>query len=149
GLMIGFMVGGYVSTHWGWRAAFFAAGLPGLILGVILWLTVREPQRGLADGLQAKARKPETLGETIKGLAVAFRFIWNSKACRHVVIGLTLTSFVGYSGTNWVAAFLERTHHIPRDQLGLILGPIGGFFGIAGTFLGGYLADRLSRRDLK
>jgi predicted MFS family arabinose efflux permease len=149
GLMIGFMVGGYVSTHWGWRTAFFVAGLPGLILGVILWFTVREPQRGLADGFQARERKPETLAETVKGLATAFGFIWRSRACRHVVIGLTLTSFVGYAGTNWVAAFLERTHEIPRDRLGLILGPIGGLFGVLGTFLGGYLADRFSKRDLK
>lgn len=149
GVMLGFMIGGYVSTHWGWRAAFFVAGVPGLILGVILWLTVREPQRGLSDGLAPGARKAQSFGDVMKELGAAFAFIWRSKAARHVVIGLTLTSFVGYGGTIWVAAFLERTHGIPRSDLGLILGPIGGAFGVFGTFLGGYLADRLARRDLR
>jgi MFS family permease len=65
------------------------------------------------------------------------------------VIGLTLTSFVGYAGTGWVAAFLERTHEIPRDRVGLVLGPIAGLAGGLGAFLGGYLSDLLSRRDLK
>jgi len=149
GVMLGFLIGGYVSTHWGWLMAFFVAGLPGLVLGLILWLTVREPVRGLADGLQPGERKAQSFGEVMQGLGAAFAFIWRSKACRHVVIGLTLTSFVGYGGTIWVAPFLERTHGIPRAELGLILGPIGGFFGAAGTFLGGYLADRLARRDLR
>ncbi|MDZ4867078.1 MAG: MFS transporter [Alphaproteobacteria bacterium] len=149
GVMLGFMVGGYVSTHWGWRTAFFVAGAPGLILGVIVWLTVREPQRGLADGLAPGARKPQTFGEAMTGLGQAFVFIWQSKAARHVVIGLTLTSFVGYGVTVWGASFLERTHHIPRDQIGLVLGPIAGIAGGFGTVLGGYLADRLSRRDLQ
>lgn len=149
GVMLGFLIGGYVSTYWGWRAAFFVAGLPGLVLGLILWLTVREPQRGLADGLAPGARQPQTFGDVMKGLGAAFAFIWRSKACRHVVVGLTLTSFVGYGGTLFVAAFLERTHGIPREEVGRILGPIAGFFGVVGTFLGGYLADRLSRRDLR
>jgi predicted MFS family arabinose efflux permease len=149
GVMMGFMIGGYVSTYWGWRAAFFVAGAPGLLLGLLLWFTVREPQRGLADGLAPSARKKQSLAEVMRGLGEAFVFIWRSKACRHVVIGLTLTSFVGYGGTIWVAPFLERTHDIPRASLGVILGPIGGAFGILGTFLGGYLADRMSRRDLR
>jgi predicted MFS family arabinose efflux permease len=148
GIMMGFVIGGYVSVNWGWRTAFFVAGLPGLLLGLVLWFTVREPARGLSDGLAPGARKPQTYSEVLAGLKTAFAFIWTSKASRHVVIGLTLTSFVGYGGTFFVAAFLERTHGIPRDQVGLILGPIAGLFGAVGTFLGGYLADRLAKRDL-
>jgi predicted MFS family arabinose efflux permease len=149
GIMLGFVIGGYVSTHWGWRTAFFVAGVPGLLLGLVLWLTVREPQRGLADGLAPGARKPQSLSEAIAGLGQAFAFIWNSRACRHVVIGLTLTSFVGYGGTIWGAAFIERSHQIPRQEIGLILGPLAGVAGGIGTVLGGYLADRLARGDLR
>lgn len=149
GIMLGFMVGGYVNTYWGWRAAFFAVGFPGLLLAAVLWFTVREPARGLADGLEPGERKRQTFAEVMHGLGVAFAFMWQSKACRHVIIGLTLTSFVGYGGTFFVAAFLERTHEIPSKTVGLVLGPIAGLFGAIGAFLGGYLADRLSRRDLK
>jgi MFS family permease len=149
GIMLGFMIGGYVSTHWGWRAAFFVAGVPGLILGLLVWLTVREPQRGLSDGHAVRVAPAATLSETLSSLRTAFVFMWRSKAARHVVIGLTLTSFVGYGGTLLGAAFIERTHGVSRAQIGLILGPIAGFVGAAGTFLGGYLADRFSRRDLR
>jgi len=149
GIMLGFLIGAYVSTHWGWRTAFFVAGLPGLLLAALLWFTVREPVRGIADGLKPGERKVQNFAEVLGGLGVAFQFIWQSKACRHVIIGLTLTSFVGYGGTFFVAAFLERTHEIPRQTIGLVLGPIAGLFGAIGAFLGGYLADRLSRRDLK
>lgn len=149
GVMLGFVIGGYVSTHWGWRSAFFVAGAPGLLLGVILYFTVREPQRGLADGLAPGARKPQSFNEAMAGLGQAFVFIWRSRACRHVVVGLTLTSFVGYGGTIWAAPFLERTHHIPRADIGLILGPLAGLAGGFGTVLGGYLADRLARGDLR
>lgn len=149
GVMMGFLIGGYVSTYWGWRTAFFVAGFPGLLLGLLVWLTVREPQRGLADGLAPSARKTQTFAEIMKGLGAVFVFIWKSKACRHVVIGLTLTAFVGYGATYWGAPFLERTHEIPRKDVGVILGPIAGFAGAIGTFLGGYLADRLARRDLR
>ena len=149
GVMLGFVIGGYVSTHWGWRSAFFVAGAPGLLLGVILYFTVREPQRGLADGLAPGARKPQSFSEAMAGLGQAFVFIWRSRACRHVVVGLTLTSFVGYGGTIWAAPFLERTHHIPRADIGLILGPLAGLAGGFGTVLGGYLADRLARGDLR
>lgn len=148
GIMLGFLIGGYVSTHWGWRTAFFVAGVPGVILSLLVWLTVREPQRGLADGLTV-ARTPPSLAETLASLRTAFVFMWRSKAARHVVIGLTLTAFVGYGATLLGAAFIERTHGISRAQIGLILGPIAGIVGAIGTYMGGYLADRLARRDLK
>ena len=50
GVMFGFLAGGVISSVWGWRAAFFVVGLPGLLLAIVVGLTVREPERGLADG---------------------------------------------------------------------------------------------------
>lgn len=148
GIMLGFLIGGYVSTHWGWRAAFYVAGIPGLILSLLVWFTVREPQRGLADGHTAQVRPTPTLVETMESLKVTFALMWRSKAIRHIVIGLTLTSFVGYGGTLLGAAFVERTHGLSRATIGVVLGPIAGIVGAAGTFLGGYLADHMARRDL-
>lgn len=143
GGMIGYVVGGYVSVHYGWRTAFFLVGAPGLILALILWLTVPEPARQTLPG------PSRTFGQYAAALAQGFRFIWTSRACRHATIGITLTAFVGYGAAFFTAAFIERTHQIPRDQIGLILGPVAGLFGGAGVLLGGYLADRLSRKDFK
>jgi len=147
GGMLGFMIGAPVAEVWGWRSTFFIVGFPGLLIAALIAFTVHEPQRGLSDGVAASARKTQTFEETRAALVAAFVFIWRSKACRHVVIGLTLTSFVGYGGVMWAAPFLKRTHGISGMQIGFILGPIVGILGASGALLGGYLADRLSRTD--
>src|SRR3954469_20869050 len=64
GVFLGYFIGGYVNQHYGWRAAFFAAGLPGIALAAVLWLTVSEPKRGA----QAETFTPETLGATLRFL---------------------------------------------------------------------------------
>ena len=64
GVFLGYFIGGYVNQHYGWRAAFFAAGLPGIALAAVLWLTVSEPKRGA----QAETFTPETIGPTLSFL---------------------------------------------------------------------------------
>ena len=147
GGMLGFLIGAPLAEIWGWRPVFLLVGLPGLLIAALIYFTVREPQRGLADGFAASERKPQSFDEARAAMVAAFAFIWRSKACRHVVIGLTLTSFVGYGGVMWAAPFLKRTHNISGAEIGLILGPIVGILGAGGALLGGYLADRLSRND--
>lgn len=147
GGMLGFLIGAPVAEAWGWRSAFFVVGFPGLLIAALIFFTVEEPQRGLSDGLNPSDRKLQSFAETMAALGAAFAFIWRSKACRHVVIGLTLTSFVGYGGVMFAASFLKRTHDISGLELGLILGPIVGVLGGFGALLGGYLADRMSRKD--
>src|SRR5438132_3375387 len=46
GVFLGYFIGGYINQHYGWRMAFFSAGLPGIVLAAVLWLTVSEPRRG-------------------------------------------------------------------------------------------------------
>ncbi len=147
GVTFGFLAGGVVSSLWGWRAAFFVVGLPGLVLAVIFRLTVREPQRGLADGAAAGESRPQV--PSLQALREAAKFMWQSGACRHVTIGLTLTAIAGYGGLMWIAPFLERSFAVPRAELGAILGPVAGLIGAVGTIMGGYLADRLGRKDLR
>jgi len=147
GGMLGFLIGAPMAEVWGWRPVFYLVGLPGLLIAALIWLTVREPVRGLADGAAAAERHPQSFDEAKRAMLAGFKFIWTSKACRHVVIGLTLTSFVGYGGVMWAASFLKRTHGISGTEIGLILGPIVGILGASGALLGGYLADRLGKSD--
>jgi predicted MFS family arabinose efflux permease len=147
GGMLGFMIGAPLAEVWGWRSVFFVAGLPGLLIAALIWFTVDEPVRGLADGRVQEVRKGPSLAEALEALKAGFAFIWRSQACRHVIIGLTLTSLVGYGGVMFAASFLKRTHDVSGLQIGLILGPIVGVLGGCGALLGGYLADRLSARD--
>src|SRR5204863_5931721 len=64
GVFLGYFIGGYVNQHYGWRTAFFAAGLPGIALAAVLWLTVSEPRRGA----QAETFTPEPLAPTLRFL---------------------------------------------------------------------------------
>lgn len=147
GGMLGFLIGAPLAEVWGWRSVFFVAGLPGLIIAALIWLTIDEPVRGLADGRTQAVGKAPTLREAIHGMGAGFAFIWTSRACRHVVIGLTLTALIGYGGIMFAASFLKRTHGVSGLEIGLILGPIVGILGGAGALLGGRLADRLGARD--
>src|SRR3981081_2614150 len=61
GIFLGYFIGGYVNQHYGRRMAFFTAGLPGIALAVVLWLTVSEPKRG---GM-AESFAPEPMGPTL------------------------------------------------------------------------------------
>src|SRR5665647_291387 len=61
GVFLGYFIGGYVNQHYGWRMAFFSAGLPGIALAAILWLTIAEPKRGA----MAETFAPEPLGPTL------------------------------------------------------------------------------------
>jgi predicted MFS family arabinose efflux permease len=145
--MLGFLIGAPLAEVWGWRSVFFVVGFPGLLIAALIYFTIDEPKRGLADGRVEQSVKKQSLTETIAALKAAFVFIWSSRACRHVVIGLTLTSFVGYGGVMFAASFLKRSHGISGVEIGLILGPIVGILGGFGALFGGWLADRLSRND--
>lgn len=147
GGMLGFLIGAPLAEIWGWRSVFFVAGLPGLIIAALIWLTIDEPVRGLADGRTQVTRKAPSFSEAVQGMGAGFAFIWTSRACRHVVIGLTLTALIGYGGIMFAASFLKRTHGVSGLEIGLILGPIVGILGGAGALLGGRLADRMGARD--
>ncbi len=140
GIMLGFMVGGFVTEWWGWRAAFFVVGLPGLLIALLVRFTMIEPPRGFADGV-----KPPPMGKV--NVRAGFAALWRVNTTRHVVIGLTLTSLVGYGSIVWGPAFLIRSHGLTPGQVGLFLGPVMGVVGGLGAYIGGLLADRLAARD--
>jgi predicted MFS family arabinose efflux permease len=144
GIMIGFIVGGFIAEAWGWRAAFFVVGLPGLMIALLVRFTMIEPPRGFADGW-ADGVAPPPPG------AIDFRanvaLLWRVCSTRHVVIGVALTSFVGYGAIIWNPSYLIRSHGLSISQVGMFLGPLMGIVGCIGAWVGGTLADRLAARN--
>ena len=57
GILFGFIAGGWINAFFGWRIAFFVLGVPGILLAIVVRWTLREPERGMAEGKQASARK--------------------------------------------------------------------------------------------
>jgi MFS family permease len=52
GILIGFLAGGWLDQTLGWRTAFVVVGLPGLLLGLLVAFTLKEPPRGHSEGLK-------------------------------------------------------------------------------------------------
>lgn len=138
GVMIGLFIGGWLNEWFGWRITFIVVGVPGVLVALLVWLTVREPAKGLLDG-QAPPQE-SSLGEV-------FRFMWSQRAFRWMALGASLQAFVGYGLVQWYPVFFIRIHEMSTGELGTWLALVFGIGGGIGTFFGGYLADRLAVRD--
>jgi predicted MFS family arabinose efflux permease len=136
GIMLAYLAGGWVVQNIGWREAFFIVGLPGVLLAVIVRFTVREPLRGESEARVHSGRRP--------GLIEVMRFLLDRPSFINMAFGAGLSSFVGYSMTNFLPSFIVRSFAMPVAELGVWLGLIVGIAGGAGVFGGGYLTDRLS-----
>ena len=144
GMLAGFIVGGYVAVQYGWRQAFLIIGGPGVIVALVILFTMREPQRGLADGLATTAERPRD------SLWSSARFLLSQPAYRNIVLGLSMMLFVATGVIAWLPSFLARSHGMQADEVGRLLGLALGLAGPLGTIvLGGIVADRLSRRDIR
>lgn len=138
GVFVGFLLGGNVAQAFGWRAAFFVVGLPGVFLAVIVKMTLREPPRGFSDPGTFVAKDPPSIGAALGSL-------WSKASFRHLSMAAALHAFVGYGVGGFIPAFLIRTHHLSVAEVGNWLALIAAGGGFVGTFLGGYLSDRLAK----
>ncbi len=127
GAWLGADLAGAVAHAYGWRAAFLALGAPGVAMGILAFLTIREPARGRLDPARADA------SSTLLG---AVRFLWRQKAAFHVLMGCGVCSLWGWGLIWWTPAFLMRTYHLDVGEAGAVTGPIhllGGMAATAGT----------------
>jgi len=140
GMVIGFLAAGYISQLYGWRAAFFAVGIPGILLGLAVFLFLKEPQRGAADGLSDQAPKsPATVQDAAKTMIT-------HPVLRQLLLGFTISGMVMYSILQWLPSYFGRVHELPQGQVGVIMAMFFGVIGAIGTLLGGRLNDMLNRR---
>lgn len=140
GLGLGLGVGGWLNEQYGWRHAFMVAALPGLLFALWFRLTVKEPPRGLSDGLVDAARP--------SGREV-MRFMLTRRSFVAYTLGTGLFVFAGDAIDIWGATFLIRVHGYGSAEVGEKIGLLGGIAGVLGTMFFAMLADRLSARDLR
>ncbi len=139
GSALGYIVGGLVDKHYGWRKAFFVAGVPGIALAVAC-LFLRDPPRGVQDEAAPGAAAPRSIWATYAGLL-------RNGAYRLTILGYAAYTFaVGGLGF-WMPVFLERVRGIPRAEATVSFGAIVVVTGFIGTFVGGWLGDYLARRS--
>lgn len=143
GLLAGFVAGGYVAAQYGWREAFLVAGIPGLVLAPLLFLTLREPSRGLSDKLAHSNHA------TKSSLMECIRFVWSQASYRHLIMGQGILLVVMNGVVAWLPSFLARSHGMAADSVGLQMGLVLGLGGPIGMLVVGRLADRYTRLDLR
>ncbi|HUL75462.1 MAG TPA: MFS transporter [Vicinamibacterales bacterium] len=141
GSALGYVIGGLVDTHYGWRTAFFVAGGPGLLLA-LLTLAVADPPRGSQDTAPAgpDGQGPASVRRAYEALA------------RNATYVLTCAGYAAYTFAlggiaAWLPSFFERVRGVPHDQAAWLPGAIVVVTGFVGTFAGGWLADRLLARN--
>ena len=138
GTIVGFALTGFIAANYGWRAAFLVAGLPGLILVVVLLCTVREPRRGLSDGLGQHA-----VQASAPPIAEALRLIARQPALVHLILGSTVASMVAAGVTVWLPALLMRSHGVSIQTAGFTVAFGVASVGVFASLGSGILADRL------
>ncbi len=143
GVMFGLFAGGAIADAFGWRQAFFIVGIPGLVLSVIVFLTVKEPPRGHADGHSHDS------SESHASILEVFRFLLARRAFVHMAAGGGLTAFVGYGLITWAPTFFVRSHDMSLTEAGFWLGLVLGIPGGLGIVAGGWLSDRFGARDAR
>ncbi|WP_203292224.1 spinster family MFS transporter [Maricaulis parjimensis] len=157
GSLAGMALGGIIADSFGWRAAFFIAGAPGLILAALAWFTLPEPRKTVK---QVQAVDHPSVMDAIRELSGKPAFLWMS-------LGAAINAMVSYGHIAFYGSFYLRNHSgglqsladffngILGTQLGAIgftglaLGLLIGIFGAIGTFAGGQFADRFVHKDAR
>ena len=132
GSLIGMSLGGYLADTIGWRKAFMLVGAPGLVLALVVLLTLRDrdrPIRAVPDGAS-------------ESFLAVLREILHSRGFILLLIAASSAAFLSYGKATWITIFFQRNHGLSTAETGWWYGLWGGLASLAGTWSGGWLADR-------
>jgi MFS transporter, Spinster family, sphingosine-1-phosphate transporter len=159
GSAAGYVLGGLVDQHFGWRAAFWIAGLPGLLLALLVML-VNDPPRGLHDvprepgvgGRESESDDHEAAADSdprppTSDLRSAYRDLLRNRPFILTALGYGAYTFALGGLAFWMPAFLERVRGMPRSEATVTFGAIALVTGFVGTFAGGWLGDLFLSRS--
>lgn len=145
GTIVGFAVAAIVAQAYGWRAGFMVAGVPGLLLMVLLLTTLREPRRGEADrgdeGIDPRLPVPKAL--PVPTLRQTLGFIWSQRAQVHTMTGVVIAMAVTAGLGAWLAPMMIRHYGIDLKTAGISIALGVASFGALGSFFGGWVAARV------
>jgi predicted MFS family arabinose efflux permease len=141
GLLVAFFGGGWVAQHYGWRAGFLTAGIPGLLLAILILATVQEPKRGQVENLVDTAQTAS--------LWTVILVLWSQHSFRWIALGTGMSSLGGYAGIIFIPSFLGISHHMTLSEIGLALSLLTGAGGAIGTYMAGVFADRYGKNDIR
>jgi predicted MFS family arabinose efflux permease len=132
GAFLGADLAGHLASLYGWRAAFLALGLPGLILGLLVIATIREPVRGCLD---ARRAAPASFGQSLA-------FLWRSPAALHVIMAGGVAALWGWGLMWFTPTFLQRTYQLSVGEAGAVVGSIHLIGGSAASLATAWILAR-------
>lgn len=135
GSALGYIIGGAVGQHWGWRAAFMIAGVPGVFLGLYAGTKLKD-----ARPIFTPEQKPH-LGSYL-ALLKNKPFLW-------VCLAQAMITFLIGGLSAWVPTYLNRYLQTDLAQGGLMMGILIIVSGALGTFCGGQVAEKLFAKTAK
>jgi MFS family permease len=135
GAALGYLAGGQMGSAWGWRAPFFLGAIPGLLVAALYGFIGREPERGASDHLKPTADRATTVG------------LFRNPAFLTATFGLAALTFAMGGISAWVPEFLRRSAGYSVGASSQIVGAITVVDGIAGTLIGGWIAQRWLRTN--
>jgi predicted MFS family arabinose efflux permease len=139
GILVAYGAGGWLLTEVGWRKGLILAGLPGLVLSVIVLLVLKETRA--AHTLKA-AQHTVTISRGVLAFLTS----------RTLVLFIGATVLATMCDANifvWYAPFMVRTHHIRVGELGWVMGVLLGLGQMCGILVGGFVSEHLSKRDAR
>ena len=137
GAALGYLAGGLMGTHWGWRAPFFICAIPGLVIAGLYALYGKEPMRGASDHIKISAPRATAWG------------LFRNPAFLTATLGLAALTFAMGGISAWVPTFLERVGGLSLGRASMTVSAITVVDGITGTLVGGWLAQRWLRTDYR
>ncbi len=141
GSAMGLIIGATIADAFGWRWAFAAVGIPGVLVGLTAFYTLKEPRiLGLVS--QPKAGSGPNLLATAKELT-------NRKSYWYVVGAATMISFLSYGKSAFIPVMLSRVHGLSLTEIGTFMALGGIVAGVFGTMIGGFVADRAAKTDVR
>jgi MFS family permease len=135
GAALGYMAGGKMGSLWGWRAPFLICAIPGLIIAALYWVLGREPERGASDHVKATADRSTVLG------------LFKNPAFLTGTFGLAMLTFAMGGISSWIPEYLRRSAGMSVAHSSFVVGLVTVVDGIAGTAVGGWLAQRWLRTN--
>lgn len=144
GTALGLIIGGIIADRLGWRWAFYAVGIPGLIAAFLIW-RASEPRRGAFDreGDTGAQMSHGSLGKNFWQVA---RQIFHIRTYWVLLAAFVFSFFTIGSAQVWIPTYLVRDFHLTVGAAGAVSGGVLAGGSLAGTLLGGWLADMMQRR---
>jgi predicted MFS family arabinose efflux permease len=132
GAWIGASMAGAIAARYTWREAFLVLGIPGVVIGLLVYFTVREPVRGSYDAT------PPPQGHS---LADVLRFLVRQRSAFHIIAGGTIATLWGWGLLWWTPTYLMREYGMTVDEASATLGPMHLVAGSVATIATGLLVS--------